>query len=178
MITDARLKNNIRIFLWAGFLLCIILAIFTFIWEITTSRFFYLKDGTIITTYTFDQHVLFSKTEETKMSYWISTFSSKMPNKYILIGMRKNFTRYYVKTSRCYHKFYDLYLQQTIERTNLSTQKITEILMQYENDLLSRPQIIGQKSNFFVYLKIGGLILGSIVFLLLTIKFTVSHNDS
>ena len=171
MTIPTRLKNNINNFLWGAFFLCSLSAILIFMWEIAIFRFFYLKEGTVVTAYTFGQYIFFSKTEKTKMSYWLSTFSPKMPAKYILIGIRKNFTRYYVKTSRCYHKLYDLYLQQTIEQTNLSTQRMAKILMQYENDLLPYPQISNPQNSFSDYLKIGGAILGCAIFLFSIVSF-------
>ena len=170
IVCICRVKINMRYFLYGGFFLCLILAVFIFVYELTIYRFFYLKEGTVTTIYAFDKYPVFSRTEKTKLSHWISTFSSKMPDKFILIGMRKNYNRYYIKAYGCYRELYELYLQQTIDKSSLPMQKITNVLLRYKNYLLPYPKVINHTNSYLVYLKIFGLILVGIAFLLLNYK--------
>ena len=84
--------------------------------------------------------------------------------------MRKNYNRYYIKAYGCYRELYELYLQQTIDKSSLPMQKITNVLLRYKNYLLPYPKVINHTNSYLVYLKIFGLILVGIAFLLLNYK--------
>lgn len=163
-----RMKYSMKHFVYGGFFFSVFLVMFTFAWNLTIYRFFSLREGKEITIYAFGDHPLFSRTNETKLGNWVSTLSSEMPNKFILIGIKKNWGRYYVRSYDCYRALYELYLQQEIDKSSLQSvqQKISDVLLQNKRHLLPYPKLT-YVTDDLTYLKIYGFIFLALSFLVM-----------
>ena len=148
------------------------LAMITFAWNLTVYRFFSLRDGREITIYAFGDHPLFTRTNETNLGNWISTLTSEMPDKFILIGIKKNWGRYYVRSYDCYRALYELYLQQGIDGSSTlqSVQKISDVLQENKKYLLPYPKLTNVTDKL-TYLKVYGFLFLALFFLLLNFIF-------